>query len=186
MQADAEIDVWLRDTIITAHHPCGTCPMGTAPDTVLDPQLRVGDAVVGTEVAGPDRSYRVHSPRAGAAHGTGVVSSIDHVARTVEEKRALRASGASVVEMEAAGVAARAEALRLPFYCVRAVTDIASEDMANDFNAALRADGHFDTMQILRSAMQHPVTRLRELVRLRQRCGLAARTLGDFLSDCRF
>jgi choline dehydrogenase-like flavoprotein len=38
---DVEIDAWLRRTVITAHHPVGTCPMGTLPDTVLDPQLRV-------------------------------------------------------------------------------------------------------------------------------------------------
>jgi len=41
VQTDAEIDLWLRNTVITAHHPCGTCPMGTTPDTVLDPELRV-------------------------------------------------------------------------------------------------------------------------------------------------
>jgi 4-pyridoxate dehydrogenase len=41
VQSDAEIDAWLRATVITAHHPAGTCAMGTLPDTVLDPQLRV-------------------------------------------------------------------------------------------------------------------------------------------------
>jgi choline dehydrogenase-like flavoprotein len=41
VKSDAEIDAWLRDTVITAHHPCGTCPMGSTPDTVLDPQMRV-------------------------------------------------------------------------------------------------------------------------------------------------
>jgi choline dehydrogenase-like flavoprotein len=41
VQSDAEIDAWLRDTVITAHHPCGTCPMGSTPDMVLDPQMRV-------------------------------------------------------------------------------------------------------------------------------------------------
>ena len=41
VQTDAEIDAWLRNTVITAHHPCGTCAMGTTPDTVVDPQLRV-------------------------------------------------------------------------------------------------------------------------------------------------
>ena len=80
----------------------------------------------------------------------------------------------------------RAQALGLPFFCVRAVTDLADETFANDFNAALREDGHFDTMQILRSAMLRPVARLPELVRLRKRCGIAARTLGEFLADCRF
>jgi choline dehydrogenase-like flavoprotein len=41
VQSDAEIDAWLRASVITAHHPAGTCAMGTLPDTVLDPQLRV-------------------------------------------------------------------------------------------------------------------------------------------------
>src|SRR5205085_5921059 len=41
VQTDFEIDAWLRAKLITAHHPCGTCAMGTRPETVLDPQLRV-------------------------------------------------------------------------------------------------------------------------------------------------
>jgi 4-pyridoxate dehydrogenase len=41
VRSDAEIDTWLKNTVITAHHPCGTCPMGSTPDTVLDPQMRV-------------------------------------------------------------------------------------------------------------------------------------------------
>jgi 4-pyridoxate dehydrogenase len=41
VKSDAEIDDWLRKTVITAHHPCGTCAMGITPDSVLDPELRV-------------------------------------------------------------------------------------------------------------------------------------------------
>ena len=41
VKSDAEIDAWIRKTVITAHHPSCTCPMGTGPDAVLDPQLRV-------------------------------------------------------------------------------------------------------------------------------------------------
>ena len=41
VQSDAEIDAWLRATVITAHHPAGTCAMGTLPGSVLDPELRV-------------------------------------------------------------------------------------------------------------------------------------------------
>jgi 4-pyridoxate dehydrogenase len=41
VKTDAEIDAWIRSSAITAHHPCGTCTMGTGPDTVTDPQLRV-------------------------------------------------------------------------------------------------------------------------------------------------
>jgi 4-pyridoxate dehydrogenase len=41
VKSDIEIDTWLKNTVITAHHPCGTCAMGSTPDTVLDPELRV-------------------------------------------------------------------------------------------------------------------------------------------------
>ncbi|HEY8579850.1 MAG TPA: GMC oxidoreductase, partial [Beijerinckiaceae bacterium] len=35
--SDRDIDEWFRRTAITAHHPCGTCAMGS----VVDSQLRV-------------------------------------------------------------------------------------------------------------------------------------------------
>jgi 4-pyridoxate dehydrogenase len=41
VETDGDIDAWIRKTVITAHHPCATCPMGTGPDTVLDPLMRV-------------------------------------------------------------------------------------------------------------------------------------------------
>jgi choline dehydrogenase-like flavoprotein len=41
VQTDAEIEAYIRRTAITAHHPCGTCPMGTGPESVLDPELKV-------------------------------------------------------------------------------------------------------------------------------------------------
>jgi choline dehydrogenase-like flavoprotein len=39
--SDAEIDAWIRKTVITAHHPAGTCAMGIGPNAVVDPTLRV-------------------------------------------------------------------------------------------------------------------------------------------------
>ena len=150
----------------------------------LDKNLQISDIVVGTSISG-DGAEHGGLPLSGAtACRHGKVASIDHVAQTSAEKGSLRASGACVVEMEAAGVAGRAAAWKLPFYCVRAVTDLAGEDMANDFNAALR-DGHFDTMNILRGAFLRPAERLPELLRLRKRCIRAARGLGDFFADCR-
>ena len=41
VKTDAEFDQWIRNTVITAHHPAGTCAMGIGPDAVLDPELRV-------------------------------------------------------------------------------------------------------------------------------------------------
>jgi 4-pyridoxate dehydrogenase len=41
VKTDAEIDAWIRKVSITAHHPAGTCQMGTGPAAVVDPELRV-------------------------------------------------------------------------------------------------------------------------------------------------
>jgi adenosylhomocysteine nucleosidase len=152
----------------------------------LVPGLAIADVVVATSVASGVRRYPAMQPTCAAPHHIGVVCSIDHVARTASEKSVLCAAGGSAVEMEAAGVAEGAADRGLPFYCVRVVTDLASEDMANDFNAALRTDGHFDTMLILRGAVRRPGARLPELIRLRRRSVRAAWVLGDFIADCRF
>ncbi|HVY57293.1 MAG TPA: choline dehydrogenase [Xanthobacteraceae bacterium] len=40
-RSDAEIDAFIRRTALTAHHPAGTCKMGTDESAVCDPQLRV-------------------------------------------------------------------------------------------------------------------------------------------------
>ena len=40
-RTDEEIEAYLRRAAITAHHPAGTCKMGTDSQAVLDPQLRV-------------------------------------------------------------------------------------------------------------------------------------------------
>ncbi len=158
----------------------------------LDERLKVADVLVGTgiHVLQSDRgstavpqSPAMLRPQAALA---GVIASIDHVAQTAGEKRLLRQSGASAVEMEAAAVAESAAKRGVPFYCVRAVTDLAGETLANDFNRALRSDGHFDTMIILRGALRRPALRVPELFRLRSRCVRAAEALGEFFVGCRF
>jgi len=148
----------------------------------LDESLQIGDIVSATSVNGC-RAL----PLSGAVPcHYGIVRSIDHVAQTAHEKAQLRTTGACAVEMEAAAVAERAEAWGVPFSCIRAVTDLAGENLANDLNSALRPDGHFDTIQILRGALRHPVVRVPELLRLRSRAVRAARSLGEFFADCRF
>lgn len=152
----------------------------------LSPELLVADIVSATSVSGGANRFPVLQPNCARPHHKGVIVSIDHVAQTAAEKHSLRAGGGAAVEMEAAGVAARAQAHRVPFYCIRAVTDVAGEDMANDFNESLREDGHFATISILKGTLRKPWVRLPELFRLRNHCARAARVLGDFIADCRF
>ena len=41
VQTDDQIDAFIRATAQTAHHPCGTCKMGTDDMAVVDPELKV-------------------------------------------------------------------------------------------------------------------------------------------------
>jgi adenosylhomocysteine nucleosidase len=172
---DAALERFPADAIVSTGF-CGA----------LAAELATADVVVASAVSAGGRTFAALSPASHGVHRMGVVYSIDHVAQTAEEKRRLRAAGGSAVEMEAGGVAERAVALGVPFYCVKVVTDLAGEDMANDFNRALRPDGHFATMSILLGALRHPQVCLPELIRLRNRCIRGARVLGDFIADCRF
>ena len=152
----------------------------------LDPSLRLFEVVLANCISTPARRFPVLGVTGSRPAVTGQICSADRIATTAAEKRKLRAQGAIAVEMEAAGVAEKAESLGLPFSCIKVVTDLASEDMANDFNKALRSDGHFATMLIFRDSLRHPGARIPELIRLQRRCARAARTLGDFFADCRF
>ena len=177
--AAAAVDGALRDFRPDAIVSMGFCG-------ALDPALRITDIVLGATILADGATFAALSPVTAAPRRTGAVFSLDHVASTAVEKRKLHATGAIAVEMEAAGVAQRAHTLGLPFFCIKSVTDLADETMANDFNKVLRSDGHFDTMKILALSLRRPWVRLPELVRYRQRCGLAARSLGEFIADCRF
>jgi adenosylhomocysteine nucleosidase len=148
----------------------------------LDERLAIADVVSATRVVGDGREH-LTCP---AGSRTGVIVSIDHVAQTALEKKKLRETGAVAVEMEAAAVARAAAERGIPFYCIRAVTDLAGETMANDFNGALREDGHLDTINVLRGALCRPTTRIPELLRLKRRCVRAAEALGEFFVGCRF
>lgn len=152
----------------------------------LDPALNIGDVFVATTIQTGEARVDVCVPQAAAPHANGVLASIDHVAGTAAEKQALRASGAGAVEMEAAGIARRAADYRIPLFCVRSVTDLAGQSFTVDFNQALRSDGHFDTISILKSAFRKPGTAWPELIRLRHDCQVATRTLGDFIAGCQF
>ena len=93
--------------------------------------------VRGAPAAGPWRPFR--------AAGFGRHAS----SQKASEKKKLRESGASVVEMEAAAVARASEDLNVPFYCIRAVSDLANEDFANDFNKYLMPDGRFHIVRLV-------------------------------------
>lgn len=163
--------------ILLAPKSAAICNIGFC--GALDDKLDIGDVFIGTRIDGDGRSWFPAVPPAPEA-SHGFVASINHVAQTAAEKQSLHTAGASIVEMEAAGVARAAEDLNVPFYCIRAVSDLANETFATDFNAALRPDGRFSTIRLV---MQ---LNLKELFRLKERTELASRKLGDFLASTDF
>lgn len=154
----------------------------------LDPGLEVGDIVVASQVQALEQetSFVARVPVARRPYAIGPVLSLDRVVQTAEEKQELRASGASVVEMEAAAVASRAQKWGIPFLCVRVVTDRAGDSFALDFNAARGGDGRIEARKVLKEALKRPWTLLPELFALRRNARRASQALGDFIAECRF
>jgi adenosylhomocysteine nucleosidase len=161
----------------------GVCNIGFC--GALDKNLGIGDVFIGNEVTDGIRSWTARRPQ-GPEAASGRVVSIDRVAQTAREKSDLRTSGASVVEMEAAGVARASEELNIPFYCVRVVSDLAAEDFANDYNRVRLPDGTFSVSRLVLGALGSPRRRFAELIRLSSRTALASKKLGDFLANCTF
>lgn len=144
----------------------------------LDPALQIADIVVCNRVMDADSNQRYQT----ADEFGATCLSGDRVIQTAREKQYLHENtGASVVEMEAAGVAVEAQRLGVPFHCIRVVTDTAHEDLAVDFNAARGDDGRFRTGQIVRAAFRSPGKALPQLVRLGGRARTATARLGDYL-----
>lgn len=155
----------------------------------LDPALRVADVFVATEIA--TKTMDGHLPcalpscSAGSA-ATGPIVSTAAIAVSAAAKRLLRKKGAQAVEMEAAGAYRAAEVRGVPFYCIRAVSDLADEDLGIDFNLFLMPDGRFNTRALIAHALLNPLKRFGELIRLSRRTSLASERLGDFLARCDF
>jgi adenosylhomocysteine nucleosidase len=83
------------------------------------------------------------------------LATLDHVAGRDEKRRFAETYGASLVDMEAAAVAQTARARGIPFYCWKAVTDIATEDLP-DFNYFLDQEKQLRTRQVAAYALTHP------------------------------
>jgi adenosylhomocysteine nucleosidase len=152
----------------------------------LDSALKIGDVIVADKVFFSTQMFDCQSVTTFASFRQGAICSSARVAATAKEKENLRRSGAIAVEMEAGGIIPYTQDRGLPFFCVRAVSDLADESFSNDFNTALGPDGRYRLVRLIGAALMQPHRRFPELIRLKQRCDLAAVRLGDFLDSCSF
>ena len=152
----------------------------------LDPSLGIGDLFLATTVLGDGRRYHGSRPAdCPAGLRCGALLTVDRVVQSSEAKRKLARRGAHAVDMEAAAVAALAAEHGLPFYCLRAISDGAGQDLPVDFNRALRADGTFSPWSLLGQAALR-TDRWGKLLRLWRDARVAARSLANCLSRCDF
>ena len=115
---------------------------------------------------------------------SGIVVTQNCIALDTAEKNHLATLGASAVDMEAAGVAARAKRAGLPFSCIKVVLDPLQESFGFDLNALRTTEGRISRGKISLYAVTHP-NLVPELLRLKRRTQHAAKALGEFLVSCR-
>ena len=137
----------------------------------LSPGLGVGDLLVAEKlVPSGDESRELPVPRSpwleralalpGARAGILVTS--EQVASTADAKAELAARFAAgapaAVDMESHAWSVAAATAGVPFVAVRAVSDLAAEDLPFDLNRALRADGSISPARVLAAAIGRPNT----------------------------
>jgi hypothetical protein len=86
--------------------------------------------------------------------------------------------------MEAAAVAAHTKRARLPFACIKVISDRAEESFEFDLNEMRNREGRIARGKIGVYALKHP-NKIAGLMRLKRRAQGAAQALGEFLVSCR-
>ncbi|HET8923073.1 MAG TPA: hypothetical protein VFN26_08785 [Candidatus Acidoferrum sp.] len=152
----------------------------------LDRNLSHGEIVVGRCAETADRTQKTKSDPdllrfalALGALAVNVFVTSDTIAATGDEKQLLSTSG-GVVEMETNYILAASQQFRLPAVAIRAISDVADEDLPVDFGQIADSQGHLKVGGLLRELALHP-HRLPLLVRFGRQSRAAAGALADFL-----
>ena len=152
----------------------------------LDPNLKLGEIVVGRGAESADRSQKMESDpdlvRLAVALGARPITvfvTTDTIVATGDEKDLLSASG-GVAEMETSYILAVLRQSRVPGVAVRPIRDVADEDMPVDFERIADSRGHVRMGGLLKELALHP-HRLPMLVRFGFQSRAAAGELADFL-----
>lgn len=138
------------EAIIALYHPFLICSAGFA--GALDRKLHVGDVIVPRRVVNASDGSSIDT-----GEGEGVLVSFSSVANPEQKTKLANSYGAQAVDMEAAAVAKAAEARRVPFAAVKAISD------ESDFTLPLMdrfisADGQFNSSKFAWSVAVRPWT----------------------------
>lgn len=152
----------------------------------LIPSLREGQVVVGTQVLDLHTKQIFECAKVMTPHEVthGLLVMQDRIANDSAEKHQLAGLGAVAVDMESAGVAARAQRAGLPFSCVKVVSDRLDESFGLDLNKMRTIEGRIARGKIVFYALTHP-NLVPKLFSLNRRIKDASHQLGDFLVSCR-
>ena len=152
----------------------------------LDPQLKEGQIIAATQVIdlATNETFGCAKLITTDPFTSGILISQNRIANDAGEKRELAKNGAIAIDMESAGVAARATKAGLPFCCIKVVSDRADESFPFDLNKMRTPAGRIARGKIVVQALTHP-NQLPVLFRLKRRTEDGARALGEFLVSCR-
>ncbi len=152
----------------------------------LIPTLREGQIVVATQVLDAETKQIFECAKVLTVNDVtpGLLVTQDRIANDSAEKHRLADLGAVAVDMEAAGVAARAQRAGLPFSCIKVVSDRLDESFALDLNKMRTIEGRIARGKIIFYALTHP-NLVPKLFYLNRRVNDASQVLGDFLVSCR-
>jgi len=156
----------------------------------LNPDMKAGDLVLASTVMDEDGAvFEVNKRLLGSALKIFEAASInvkkDLIISTKRplldensKKKIYKETGALVVDMESAGVAAAAAKKGLPFFIMRLVSDEAGEAISPDLYAALdEKSGVIGPARLLGSCIRRPAL-VGEMMRLRRPYNLALSTMG--------
>jgi adenosylhomocysteine nucleosidase len=157
----------------------------------LRPEYGIGQVLAARRVLSerlhgdlPERVVESSAPLLSFAEELGVTVAANfytagHVVFRVDEKRH-QAHTADAVEMESFEVLRQAAAHGIPAVAIRAISDVADEELPLDLNRVFDDAGRVSFLGVMGEVARHPKS-IPGLIRLGQRSRLAAESLAKFL-----